>query len=76
MCNGILTHLQEKYSVPDLHVNFAKKKRMTQLSGLSTGDGLQGMMERITYYAVGTVLPFAGAFIDRSFGFFQRCNLT
>lgn len=75
-CNAILAHVEEKYALPGLHVDFAKTGKTTQLNGLFTADGLRGMLEGKDYYAVDMVFPFVAAFIDRSLGFEEKCELT
>lgn len=70
--SAILAYIEEKYPVPGFHVDFAQKKDITQLSGLITGDGLRGLMERIKYSAAEMVLPFFASFIRRNFGFVER----
>lgn len=56
-------------------MNLAKEKQKAQLSGLLTGNGLQGMIERRNYHAVDTVSPFVASFSDKSPGFVERCDL-
>lgn len=75
-CNSILAQIEEKYALPGLHVNFAKREKSAQLNGLFTGDGLRGMLEGKDYYAVDMVFPFITSFIDRSLGFEGCFELT
>lgn len=71
-----MAHIENKYTVPGLHVNFVEEKQKTQLSGLLTEDGLRGMKEKRNCYAAYTVFPFVALFNDRSFGFGERCDFT
>lgn len=43
--SAILAHMEEKYLVPGLHVDFVKKEQTAQLDGSFTRDGLRGMIE-------------------------------
>lgn len=40
-----LAYIEVKYSVPSLHVGFAKKKQTAQMSGLVTGEDLRRLMD-------------------------------
>lgn len=52
VCTDILAHIEEKYALPSLHGKFAKKEKTAHLNGLFTEDGLRGMPEGKSYYAV------------------------
>lgn len=75
-CNGIPAFIEEKYLVPGLYVELAKKEQTAHLKDLLAGKELRGMMKGINYYAVGTMFPFAAAVIDRSLHSVKRWTLT
>lgn len=56
-CSGILAHVEEKYAVLSLHVDFVKKNQTAQLSGVFKECGLRGTVEETNYYAGDTVFP-------------------
>lgn len=74
-CNGVLAHIEEKCPVSGVHLNFAKKQKTAQLSGLFNEEKLRGMMEERKDYANDAAFPFDVALIDRSLGFFGEVRL-
>lgn len=75
-CNGVLAHLEQKYPLLGLRVEFAEKKEKTQLSGLNTGSGLRGMVKGRSHHTVYAVFWFVAAFFDRILGSVQQCDLA
>lgn len=75
LCSGVLSHIEEKYPVHGLSINFTRKKQPAQMHGLSPKEGLRGMMEGRGYYAFNAVLLFVAALIDRSPGLVEKCNM-
>lgn len=57
-CSSALSHSEEKYPVPGLHVDIAKEKQTAQLNGLSTGEKLGRIKEERNYYAADRAFPF------------------
>lgn len=75
-CSGILTHIGEKYPVPGLHIDFAKKTQTARLYSIYTGKRMQVMMERGDFYVSDTFFPFFATFTDRSLHFVEKYVLT
>lgn len=74
--HGILAHIDKKYTVRGLRVDFAEKERTAELEVLLTGEGLGDMMEGKNYYAFDAAFPSVAVFIYRSLGFVERYRLT
>lgn len=53
-----------------------KEKNSPQLNGMFTREVWQETMERRNYYAADRLVTLAGAFIDESLGFVERCSLA
>lgn len=75
-CNGILTHIKERYPDLGLHVEFPKKGETLQLHGLVTKKKLRVVTERRNYYASDTVFSCFAVFIDGSLRFVKMSSLT
>lgn len=56
--SGVLVHIEEKYGLPELHVNFSKEETTAQLHGPSTGNRSRSMLEGESYYAADMVFPY------------------
>lgn len=74
--SGIVSHIEENYPVPGLHVDSAKKERKAQLNCLSRKEKLREMMVGRNYFAAYTVFSFAATFVDRSLGLGESFDLT
>lgn len=55
-------------------MDIAKKDQTAHLSGLLTEHKQQEGMDERSYYAVDKVVLFVASFVDRSFGFVERCS--
>lgn len=75
-CISILPPTEKKYMALGMQVDFAKKNQKAQLDGLLTKDGLRATMERKNHYALGKLLPFVAALIERSTDSVNRCGFT
>lgn len=73
---SILALIKKEYALLGLHVNFARRKRTSQLYAMFTGDELRGRLERKNYYAVEILSPSTAAIIGRSLGFGEPSKLT
>lgn len=63
-CNGVPAHIEEKYKILGLHVDFAKKEHTAELIGLFRSERLRETLNMREHYAVGTVFSFAAALIE------------
>lgn len=75
-CNGIPTETGVKYPIRGFSVEFPKKKQTLQLTGLLTGNRLQGARKEKVYYDVDAVFSFDAAFNDTNLGFVERGDST
>lgn len=66
--NGVLAHIEKKYALPELHVNFAGREKAAPLTGVVIADGLRDFLEGKSYYAVGMVFSVIESFIYYSLG--------
>lgn len=67
-CPAPSARIEEKYSVPVLHVDFAKKEHSAQMNGLITEDRLRRMMDGRYRYAIDTVYSLVASSWDRNLG--------
>lgn len=74
--NGTFAHIEENCALPGFHVSFARSEETAQLTGLFTGSGLRGMLERKDSYVVGTGIPVTTSFTEKSLSFEECCELT
>lgn len=75
-CSDTMQHIEDKYALPRLHVNFSRRDETAQLNGLKTGDVLQRMRRTKHFYAVYMVFPFTALFTEWSLGLEELCELT
>lgn len=73
--NEILTHVEKRYALPVLLVNFAKRESR-RLNGLFTLDSLRVLLNGKNYYAADVVFSFFVLCIDRTVGFETSSDLT
>lgn len=76
VCNDILPHIEEKYPVFRLYVDFAEKEQSAKLSGLLTREKLRGMMEQRNRFADDALFQVRAEFVGRSFSFVGKDDLT
>lgn len=75
-CNALLSHIEDRYLVPSLHLDLSQKEQTVQLNGMLIEDGLRGVMEEEIYSAAEMVFPFVAFIIDRRPGSVKGCDLT
>lgn len=75
-CSGTLSHVEEEYRVPGLHVYLANEEGKASLNGLLKTETLRGMMKERISFAVDAEFSFVVTFTGRSPGFLESCKLT
>lgn len=75
-CSDVLSHSEEKKLILGLNLSFAKKKQIAEPSRFFAEERLQVMRKGGNYCAVEIFFQSFVAFVDRSLGFGERCDLT
>lgn len=73
--NGILANAKERYVLPELPVNFAKKERTTHWNGMTTRGGIKGLLKGQKHFVLHMVFLLVASFIHRSIWFAVSLNL-
>lgn len=70
-----MDHFEEKYTLPEMHVNSTKREKITQLSGRFTDDGLRVVLKEKDCYTIDMMILHMAMYFDRTVHFEGRCEL-